>query len=84
MVDPLIYCMCYSPYLPAQSQQRHGILFHTPSSSVTQLDLQLFLFLRLHSAEAGGLQHRNKKHIQCNSAGLSSDSHTALEWGLED
>ena len=30
--------------------------------------------------EAGGLQLRNKKHIQCNSAGLSSDARTALDW----
>lgn len=65
----------------AQSQQQRGILFHTPSSSVTQLDLKLFLFLRLHSVEAGGLQLCYKKHIQRNSVGLSSDSYTALEWG---
>lgn len=79
----LLYVLQPLPLL-AQSQQRNGMMFHTPSSSVTQLDLKLFLFLRLHSVEAGGLQLCNKKHIQCNSAGLSSDSRTALEWGLED
>lgn len=45
---------------------------------------QTLPFLRLHSVEAGGLLLRNKNNIQCNSAGLSSDSHTALKWGLED
>lgn len=73
----LLYVLQPLP-LRTQSQQRHGILFHTTSSSVTQLDLKLFLFLRLLSVKAGGLQLCNKKHIQCNSAGLSLDSYTAL------
>lgn len=78
MILSSIVCVT-APTSLAQSQQRHGILFHTTSSSVTQSDIKLFPFLRLHSVEAGGLQLRNKKHIQRNSAGLSSDSHTTLE-----
>lgn len=77
----LLYVLQPLP-LPAQSQQRHGILFHTTSSSMTQLDLKLFLFLRLQSVEAGGLQLRNKKHIQCNGAGLSLDSQLLWPGGL--
>lgn len=57
--------------LPAQSQQQPGILFHSPSSPVTQLDLELFLFLRLRSVEAGGLRLCNQKHIQSSGAGLT-------------
>lgn len=67
-----------------QSQQRHGILFHTTSSSVTQLDLKLFPFLRLQAVKAGGLQLCNKKHAQCNGAGLSLDSYAALQaWRIK-
>lgn len=80
ILSSLLYVLEPLP-VSAQSQQQRGILFHTPSSSVTQLDLKLFLFLRLHSVEAGGPQLCYKKHIQHNSVGLSSDSYTALEWG---
>lgn len=59
----LLYVLQPLP-LSAQSQQQHGILFHTTSSSVTQLDLKLFLFLRLHSVEAGALQlRRNTSNV---------------------
>lgn len=79
--SPLLYVLQPLP-LPAQSQQRHGILFHTPSSFVTQLDLKLFLFLRLCSVKAGGLQLLNKKNIQCQFVFRLSCSSSMGPWGL--